>query len=92
MNLPPMLKKIQANAIMSINGLINTRITQKSYKPSNYNSNNVTYKSGTNTVLIDFIKDNKIKYTITSKYGDKLNISIDDYNSHIHAIEIYPYY
>lgn len=81
---------------MSINGLINTRIAQKSYKPSNCNSNNVTYSSitrlSTNAALIDFIKDNKIKYTITSKYCDKLNISIDEYDSHIHAIEIYPYY
>lgn len=97
MNLPPMLKKFQTNAIMGINSLIDTCVILKpSIQHMPYNYNNGTIDSGTqlgtNAALIDFIKVNKIKYTITSKYGDKLSISIDEYNSCIHAIEIYPYY
>lgn len=50
------------------------------------------YTHANNTNLIAFIKDNKIKYSIIDRYGNKLDISVDAYDSRIHAIKIYPYY
>ncbi len=77
MNLPPMLKKFQA---ITKHTILNPRMPCMQYTHAN------------NTNLIAFIKDNKIKYSIIDRYGNKLDISVDAYDSRIHAIKIYPYY
>ena len=80
MNLPPMLKKFQA---ITKHTILNPRMPYMPYMPCTH---------ANNTNLIAFIKDNKIKYSIIDRYGNKLDISVDAYASRIHAIKIYPYY
>lgn len=87
-----MITKFPTNTIKRINHVVNKRTITKRANIHQVITPPYMQYNYYNIDKINFIKNNNLKYIIIDKYGQQLNISIDEFDYNIHAIQIYPYY
>lgn len=92
MNLPTMITKFPTNTIKGLNSVVYKRIIAKRTNVNQSITPSYMQYNYYNIDKINFIKNNNLKYIIIDKYGQQLNITIDEFDCNIHAIQIYPYY